>query len=506
MTLEIALAAIKARIADRADAFLDSLERTVLAHAGSPYRALLEGAGYDLPRLRALVAREGVEDTLRRLCRDGVYISIEEFKGIRDVRRGNRTFRFEPAAFNNPLIRHGLQVLSGGTRSGRIPTMISHTNHRMGIEHLAAALSAYEIAGRPVVVWLPQAHGASLWAVLALANLGMVTPRWFTQLPVRFGGIAQIHSYYPALRAAAGLNGVKLPPLTHVPLGQESRILRWIREGATRQGCGVFTTPSSALRLAVAAKQLRVSLSNVTFVTIAEPLTPAKAEAIQAAGARAFSSLGFTEFGRATYGCAAPDGPDDMHICHDALAVIHHRRAVDQMGTEMDALLFTSVRADARKILLNAETGDYATMSARRCGCPLETAGWPDHLHDVRSFEKLNAEGRLFFGSQLISLVEEVLPGRFGGDPTDYQLVEQEDGEGFTRLSILVHPRIGRIDERAIVECVEESLRVKHEANTRVWKEAGTVRVRRAAPMLTKAGKLVPLHHLGSVAAPSPGS
>jgi hypothetical protein len=76
---------------------------------------------------------------------------------------------------------------------------------------------------------------------------------------------------------------------------------------------------------------------------------------------------------------------------------------IDHLGTEVDALLFSALRPYARKILLNMETGDYASIVQRQCGCPLESLGWTDHLQDIRSFEKLNAVGRMFFGSALYS-------------------------------------------------------------------------------------------------------
>jgi len=497
ITLTEARTSIQSRMAERAPAFLDMVERTIFAQPDSAYRSLLDGAGYDLPAIKALVGAAGVEGALHRLAQDGVYISIEEFKGNRPTRRGPRTYRFDPEAFNNPLFPRGLQVLSGGTRSGRLPTTISWANHRMGVDHLAVALSAYGLLSCPVVVWLAQAHGASLWAVLALANMGKAPQRWFTQLAGRLGGLDSMHGNYPIMRAAARASGVALPPLTHVAVGQEERILRWIASRAARNGCGIVTTPSLALRLALAAGRHGASLAGVVFVTIAEPLTPAKLATIRAQGGQAFSSLGFTEFGRATYGCAAPEAADDTHLCRDAVAVIQRHRIVDNAGSAVNGLLFTALRPDARKILLNMETGDYATLSTRRCGCPLEGIGWTEHLHGIRSFEKLNAEGRLFFGSDLISLVEEILPAQFGGDPTDYQLVESEDKQGFTRLTVLVDPRLGHVDERGIIERVETGLQLKHAVNSRVWRETGTIRLARAKPIFTKAGKLMPLHHLG---------
>ena len=125
--------------------------------------------------------------------------------------------------------------------------------------------------------------------------------------------------------------------------------------------------------------------------------------------------------------------------------------------------------------------------------------GWTEHLEEVRSFEKLTPEGGTFLGSTLVSLVEEMLPAQFGGDLTDYQLLEQEDPEGFTRLSVLVHPRLGPIDEDAIRERVEQTLAPAGWPITRVYREAGTLRVHRTAPMMTTAVKVMPLHHLGMV-------
>lgn len=498
ITVDGALGAVRRRVADRETAFLHSVEHAIFAHPVSPYRPLLQQAGCDLDAIKTLVGGMGIEGALRTLRDRGVYVSVQEYKGIQEARRGHKTFRFSPQDFNNPLVRSGLFALSGGTRSWGVPTTISLSNHRMGAEHLMLALSAYGLRARPVVVWIFQAHGASLWAVLCLAASGMTPPKWFTLLPSDAARTGQMRSLYSWIRQVARLTGIRLPVLTSVPIGKETAILQWLAAEVNGRPCGILTTPSQALRLALQAKRDGVRLDGLTFITIAEPLTPAKLARIRETGARAFSSLGFTEFGRITYGCAIPDGPDDTHICRDAVAVIQRRRPVDAMGTEVDALLFTTLLPDARKILMNMESGDYATMTTRRCGCPLDAAGWTEHLVNIRSFEKLNAEGRLFFGSELIELLEETLPGRFGGEPTDYQLVEHEDAEGFTRLALFVHPRLGVLDEDALVGCVDEVLRDKHASNTWVLREAGALRVHRAAPLLTRAGKLMSLHHLGA--------
>lgn len=492
-----ALAAVRARMPQRGQAFLEMLERTVFGYQDSPYRALLADAGYDLERVRTLVRQEGVESTLRRLCADGVYIAIEEFKGHRPAQRGGKTYRFSEKDFHNPLVTSGLPASSGGTRSQGIATTISVANHRMGAEHLSVALAAYGVEAFPAVIWL-SSPGASLWGVLTWSAMWNAPPVWFTQLPARWEGFNQTYPLYMAIRAWARFKGLRLPVLNYAPPGEEWRVLRWVTSPVAERGCTVMTTPSSALRLALLARQEGRSLAHVTFVTIGEPLTSGKLGTIRSVGARAFSSLGFTEFGRATYGCASARSEDETHVCLDAVAVIQRRRSVDRLGQEVDALLFTALRSDARRILLNMETGDYAHMFARDCGCLLETLGWNVHLENIRSFEKLNAEGRLFFGSQLIALVEETLPAEFGGDPTDYQVLEQEDEEGFTRLSVLVHPRLGPLPEDAILRRVQDTLAPSDKVGSEIWSKRGTIRVLRLPPMLTKAGKLMPLHHLGA--------
>jgi len=498
ITSERAMAAVRRRIDERPQAFLEMMERNIFAQPPNPYRALLDAAGYSLPRVRELVLRDGVEGTLRRLCDDGVYVAIEEFKGLREARRGARAFRFDPSDFRNPLVRSGLSLSSGGTRSRGIRTMLSAANHCMEAERLVISLVAYGLEARPVAVWLPESHGAASWAVLAFTAVGRVPDRWFAQLPLRFGTYDEPPAYLLGVRTAMRLGGRPLPPITYAPPGEEASVLRWAA-GAGAGGAVIFTTPSSALRLALAAQHLGASLAGLTFVTVGEPLTPAKAAAIESVGARARSSLGFTEFGRATYGCASAASPDDMHLCTDGIAAITRRRTVDQAGTEIEALCFTALRSDARRVLLNMETGDYATWTPRRCGCLLETVGWSQHLDTVRSFEKLNPEGRYFLGSRLITLIEEVLPQRFGGTPTDYQLLEREDKEGFTRLDVLVHPRLGDIDADAVWDCVAAELRSYDPLGrntTPMWELTGVLRVIRDEPMMTGAGKVLALHRL----------
>ena len=106
-------------------------------------------------------------------------------------------------------------------------------------------------------------------------------------------------------------------------------------------------------------------------------------------------------------------------------------------------------------------------------------------------------ERRPFLGAEVITLVEEVLPARFGGDPTDYQFVEEEEN-GTTRVSVLVSPRAGAIDEQAVIRTVLQTLSAcpGGALMTEVWRNHQVLRVMRREPYASGACKILPLHVL----------
>jgi hypothetical protein len=96
----------------------------------------------------------------------------------------------------------------------------------------------------------------------------------------------------------------------------------------------------------------------------------------------------------------------------------------------------------------------------------------------------------------MVRILEEVLPARFGGPSLDYQLLEEEDERGFTRLSLIVSPRIEVADESRVVQTVLDALGKSSTAADiarAVWTQAGTLRVKRMEPILTSRGKFMPL-------------
>jgi hypothetical protein len=118
------------------------------------------------------------------------------------------------------------------------------------------------------------------------------------------------------------------------------------------------------------------------------------------------------------------------------------------------------------------------------------------HVRNVRSFEKLSLGGPFVMLADLVDVLERDLPRRFGGGPTDYQLVlaaARDDGEALLRLRI--HPRIGAVDERAALDIVVAAIRATGLPVTllRSRSSTGWLRVERKPPEPSERGKLLPI-------------
>jgi hypothetical protein len=266
------------------------------------------------------------------------------------------------------------------------------------------------------------------------------------------------------------------------------------REGA-RPFLVAYTSP--VVRLCRAARDAGLALDGACFSLWGEPLTDARLAVIQRTGADAFSVYATGETGIIGDGCLAPRASDDMHLLSDTHALIQPGPERAHPGLRPQALLISSLRPTAPLILLNVSMGDQAVVSDRRCGCALERLGWTTHLHAVRSYEKLTAAGMTFLDADVVRVLEEVLPARFGGAPTDYQLVEEEDADGSPRVALLVHPMVGPAPSeevaRAFLAAISPGSGVERVMGT-VWRDAGLPRVERRPPLATPTGKVLHFH------------
>jgi phenylacetate-coenzyme A ligase PaaK-like adenylate-forming protein len=260
----------------------------------------------------------------------------------------------------------------------------------------------------------------------------------------------------------------------------------------------LLTFASSAVRLCRAARQRSIDLSGAHVTMSGEPTTPMRLAEVRRAGATGVPYYGSSEAGAALgYGCLAPSAADEVHLAHDLFAFVQPVPDVAApAGMSPFDLLVTSLRRTAPLILLNVSLGDRAAIGPRACGCPLEGLGWTLHAHDVRSHEKLTAGGMAFLDVDLVRVLEEVLPARFGGGPTDYQLVEEDDLAGQPRLRLVVHPSIAIPDTRAVAEAFLDALggdAGPRHVTAMLWRSSGLLVVERCPPETSRAGKILHL-------------
>jgi hypothetical protein len=294
------------------------------------------------------------------------------------------------------------------------------------------------------------------------------------------------------------LVGAPIPWPKKVKVNQAYMVARWVDEFLKTQGaCLVLAPASRALRVCLAAYEAGFNFTGATFRIAGEPITKAKVQGITRTGAKVFTTYGFSELGRIGMGCGKPIDANDLHLCKGICAMISYPRLVPGTNIKVNAFTFTSLLPTAPKILLNAESDDYGIIENRSCGCPLEELGLTEHLREIHSFFKLTGEGVTLVGSEMVDVLEKVLPSHFGGSPLDYQLLEQEDNEGFTRISLLIHPKLKINDEHAVIDIVLSALRKSStmaDSTRSIWHQAGTLQVKREEPIWTGRGKLMSLH------------
>lgn len=226
-----------------------------------------------------------------------------------------------------------------------------------------------------------------------------------------------------------------MPRPLHVPLNNPLPIARWMVEVLRAGGTPyLFTFPSSAVRLCQAAYDAGVDLHGARFTLGGEPITEARLATIRRTGAEPAPRYGSIECGPIGYGCLKPEESDDVHLLHDLHALIQSGEDGETQGFPPNALFISSLHPQAPFIMLNVSMGDQAVITKRTCDCPLERLGWITHLHTVRSYEKLTGGGMTFLDTDIIRVLEEEMPARFGGAPTDYQLLEEEADDGQPRL------------------------------------------------------------------------
>lgn len=500
-----ARAALEQRLRWRAEDFLALARSAIYGSRASPYRALLALAGCEFGDLEILVRREGVEGALGVLYRAGVYLTLEEFKGRRPARRGKAVVAVDPAHLEGPRAPH-VRALTSGSRGPRTAIPLG-----LPAIHDRAVNTRLTLAARGGLGWRHAywgAPGAYVTSVLRCQRAGTPLEWWCSQVDPHAPGLAPRYRLSAAaLRAAGALAAWRPPRLEVVSLEDPGPLLDWMartrRAGATPH---LYTYVSPALRLAQAALGSGRDLEGAALTVTGEPLTATRLAALRRAGADVGVDYGCVEAGGfVSYGCLAPQAPDDVHLFDDLVALIQPGPPPGPLPPQ--ALLLTALRPQAPLVLLNVSTGDEAAVARRACGCPLEGLGWPTHLQAIRSFAKVTAGGMTFAGTDVAGVLDTVLPARFGGGPSHYQLVEEERADGQPRLRLLVHPAVGPFDPAVVADVFLAAIGRGSPTARQMelhWRQAAWLAVERRPPLTTPTGKV--LYLVGRPAAAGPGA
>jgi hypothetical protein len=501
VTVEEAQDEIKRNLDRREESLLKLARTRIYEDPASPYLKLLKVAGCEFSDLASEVHRYGLERTLERLAREGVYLTPDEFKGKKEVVRGRVSFWVFPEELVRADSSPGIVEHSSGSRGRPLRSFLSLDSIAARTLAQGVFFAAHRLFSHAHALYdaiLPASMGVG--NLLFNARLGIATDRWFArEIPVKNHLTGWHHNLTTYLIVLMGKRyGPGFPWPESVGHEEIQHIIHWVldkrREG--KASC-IRTAVSNATRIARLAWEKGISLEGTKFVVGGEPLTEPKQEVIERAGASATPVYGAAPGLYVGVGCADPLYTDEVHVLQYMTALVRQPRPFSPNDPSISPLLFTTLHRSTAALLLNVGIGDYATTDGRDCGCALEKAGLTLHLHHIRSYEKFTSEGMNYFYGDLYEFLERTLPVEFGGGPGDYQLVEEEDENGQTRLTLRVHPQVGAIDEQKVLHRLRDELARGSWANefrTRVWERAGTLRVRREAPYASARGKILPLH------------
>jgi hypothetical protein len=501
----IALAknSIRKRVAAREESFLNFVEHGIFCYSRSPYLKLLEPKRIDFMDLRRAVQRHGIETALRWLESEGVYFTVDEFKGKVPVVRNGAEFWCQEGMFDNPFLSYVYEVRSGATRSAGTRVRIDFDYLHQRSLYDALLLNIHGCLKAPIANWFPIFPGApGINSSLRFSHIGNAARKWFSQVPEDRLNVNWEKKWGTKLIFTLGrLHGCQLAEPEYVPLDDALKVAKWAADTLKEnRHCVVYTFAASAVRVCIAAAENNLDIRGAKFLVTGEPLTPQKKKEIETMGASAVAVYGISEAGVIAAGCDQPHATSDhCHLYKDTTAIISHRQSVPHSDLFVDSYLFTTLLYESPKLLLNVGMGDYGNLVEADCPCTFGQVGFTTQLGGIRSYEKLTGEGVTFVDTDFVRIIERELPERFGGRSTDYQLVENEDGRGLTYLQLLVSPRVGLIRESNVLEKfldllkrAEDSPESWSQSGTEMWKQSNMLQIVRAYPIATASGKILP--------------
>ena len=486
--------AIRHQLRHREERFL-RLARSALN--GGFYRELFTSAGCSYADVECGVRRDGIRATLTRLAAAGVYVTHDEFRGRTDLVRGNLHIPWKANQLDNPGRGWNPQTTSGST--GRtFVTVVSNDYliYREGHELLEARV--LDSVHRPHVIVAPILPVS--WPIrrqVIWHRLGIPTARWFafnvSASPIAARAVTRLMIAQARWLGAAACYPEHLPPNDFAPVAECLARFR-----SENRPAFVRTVPSIATRVAAAAGEKGLDISGSMFSVTGESLTPSKRQTIEASGAEVYSWYGTTEFGHFGHPCRAMSDDDRVHLLEDTIMLVSHRAD----GAEQDGLFATSLLPQAPRLLINVGVDDSAIIEPAVCDCEYQRLGFTMQARRIFSYGKVTTQGTSLDATELVDLIEQSLPARFGGAPGDYQLAEV-DGDAQSELVLRVSPRLRDVDPALVRDFFRDRLGRLHRGavSRQHWEFSSGLRVAIEEPEHTATGKVHPVRLRGSLAA-----
>ncbi|MGH9675016.1 MAG: hypothetical protein ACRD44_17730, partial [Bryobacteraceae bacterium] len=361
--------------------------------------------------------------------------------------------------------------------------------------HMQMAHREFGTRGRQVAIVrqiLPVLNGIN--TSIRGSRMGLPVHRWYVP---GFGGRRALHyrSVTQVLIREARLLGAHVPAPEYLPDNDFLPVARWIAEN---RGNVLFAgSVSMAVRVAGAALEKGLDIGGALFWTGGEALTDPKRAVIEQAGATVFPRYNSTDVGAVGYSCRQMKTGNCVHLFEDGLAVNSYRRQAPYSDVEVNSLLFTTLLPFASRVLLNVEIDDAGFVEPASCDCVFSRLGFRRQVRDIFSYGKLTGQGTTLLGGDILRIMEETLPERFGGRPGDFQLVEKE-GAMQTGITLRVSPRLRLSHPEDVREVFLKEL--THFAggtpSAAIWRHSKAVEVVMEEPLATRTGKVHALHLL----------
>ncbi len=488
---------IRKQIDDRTDNFL-AHATTVMSMPEHPYALMFRLAGCSYADLESSVRRDGIEATLEKLLEEGVFLTHDEFRGKKEIVRSGRHIPALASMWNNPASKGGYVHSSSGTSGRPVTTFSSVAAVRHGESMVRLLLREFNFSGKARVNLAPILPGFGLFSAISAGRLIGGYDRWFAT-----GGSTWKNLHYRIatrlLVAEVKLLGLRVPYPTYLEQNDFLPAAEYIKkrlEAGDQAGMNGFV--SAIARVAEAALSNGLDLTGCWALSTGEALTDAKRQLIESAGIKVYSSYGTTDFGGIGMPCSQRTG-NCAHVMKDAIALVSRTQESAWTDTQVNSLYATSLLPIAPRIFINAEIGDTGVIEKATCDCSYSKLGFDLQVRDVAAISKVTAQGVTIEITELVPLLEEKLPARFGGHSGDYQLCETEAGSQ-TEIVLRIRPGVSAAPPNDILKHFLDEVKRVYGGSLSVvsWLHSEGIRVEVVPPVLAATGKYRAVRLLGA--------